>query len=80
MPDTMLAGGLTVKALVWLGGSRATAALEQAGLSGLPLGRAMTEVAAYAATHDIGGWPGTQRGTKRARADEVGGGGSSGDG
>ena len=70
-----------MEALVWLGGSRATAALEHAGLSGLPLGRAMTEMAAYAATHkhNIDDWPGTQRGTKRARADEAGGGGTSGD-
>ena len=70
-----------MEALVWLGGSNATAALEQAGLSGLPLGRAMTEMAAYAATHkhNIDDWPGTQRGTKRARADEAGGGGTSGD-
>ena len=57
-----------MEALVWLGGSRATAALEHAGLSGLPLARAMTEMAAYAATHkhNIDDWPGTQRGTKRA--------------
>ena len=81
MPDTMLAGGLTVKSLVWLGGSRATRQLEHAGLSGLPLGRAMTEMAAYAATHkhNTHGWPGTQRGTKRARTDGADGGGTSGD-
>ena len=51
----------SARVLVWLGGSNATAALKQAGLSDLPLARAMTEVAAYAATHDIGGWPGTRK-------------------
>ena len=74
-----------MEALVWLGGSRATAALEHAGLSGLPLGRAMTEMAAYAAAyaathkHNIPGWPGTQRGTNRARTDGADRGGTRGD-
>ena len=74
-----------MKSLVWLGGSRATRQLEHAGLSGLPLGRAMTEMAAYAAwyaathKHNIDGWPGTHHGTKRARTDEADGGGTSGD-
>ena len=47
----------------------------------MPLGRAMTEMTAYAATHkhNIDGWPGTQRGTKRARTDGADGGGTSGD-
>ena len=68
-----------MEGLVLLGGSGATAALKHAGLSGLPLGRAMTKVAAYAATHNVGGWPGTQPGTKRARTDGADGGGTSGD-
>ena len=68
-----------MEGLVLLGGSGATAALKHAGLSGLPLGRVMTKVAAYAATHNVGGWPGTQPGTKRARTDGADGGGTSGD-
>ena len=35
---SVLADGLSVEGLVWLGGSKATAALEQAGLPGCRLG------------------------------------------